>query len=63
METTNQNGDGAEEFYTLAELTGLLKVSRTTLWRIRKEGKLREFRVGSCVRFRKADLLECLRGE
>lgn len=58
MMTINQNSqDGTEEFYTLAELTALLKISRTTLWRCRRNGKLTEIRLGSCIRVRKSDLL------
>ena len=49
-------GGGSEEFYTLAEVIKILKVSRTTLWRWRNERGLRMVRIHGVIRVRKSDL-------
>jgi excisionase family DNA binding protein len=49
------SGGGAEVFYTLAAVCKMLTVSRTTLWRMCKNG-LRTVRIGGLVRIRKSDL-------
>jgi excisionase family DNA binding protein len=46
----------SEEFYTLEEVTKILKVSRTTLWRWRNERGLRMVRIHGVIRVRKSDL-------
>ena len=57
MQTDDQTeGGGAEEFYTLAEVIRILKVSRTTLWRWRNERGLRMVRIHGVIRVRKSDL-------
>lgn len=57
MKTDDQmDGGGPEEFYTLAEVLKILKVSRTTLWRWRNERGLRMVRIHGVIRVRKSDL-------
>ena len=57
MKTDDQmDGGGSEEFYTLAEVINILKVSRTTLWRWRNERGLRMVRIHGVIRVRKSDL-------
>jgi predicted site-specific integrase-resolvase len=56
MKTDGQtvNAD-SETFYTLGEVTKILKVSRTTLWRWRNERGLRMVRIHGVIRIRKSD--------
>ena len=57
MNTDDQtDGGGSDEFYTLGEVTKILKVSRTTLWRWRNERGLRMVRIHGVIRVRKFDL-------
>ena len=57
MQTDDKtDGGGSEEFYTLAEVIKILKVSRTTLWRWRNERGLRMVRIHGVIRVRKSDL-------
>lgn len=57
MQTDDKtDGGGSEEFYTLAEVLKILKVSRTTLWRWRNERGLRMVRIHGVIRVRKSDL-------
>jgi excisionase family DNA binding protein len=57
MQTDDKtDGGGSEEFYTLAEVLKILKVSRTTLWRWRNERGLRMVRIHGVIRLRKSDL-------
>lgn len=46
----------AKEFLTIQETCKLLGISRTTLWRILKQGKLKSAKIGSRVIIRKEDL-------
>ena len=56
MQIDDQMAGGSEEFYTLAEVIKILKVSRTTLWRWRNERGLRMVRIHGVIRVRKSDL-------
>jgi excisionase family DNA binding protein len=47
--------DGAA-FLTLDQVSNLLQLSRTTLVKLAAEGTLQFVRVGSCIRYRKADV-------
>jgi excisionase family DNA binding protein len=49
------SGSGGEVFYTLAAICEMLRISRTSLWRMCKNG-LRTVRIGGLVRIRKSDL-------
>ena len=46
----------AKEFLTVQETCQLLGISRTTLWRIIKDGRLKTAKLGTRVIIRKADL-------
>ncbi len=46
----------AKEFLTIDETCRLLGISRTTLWRIIKQGKLKKAKLGTRVIIRKQDL-------
>ncbi len=50
-----------EELLTDAELRQFLGVSRTTLWRLRKNGGLPFGRVGRAYRYRKSEVLAWLK--
>jgi excisionase family DNA binding protein len=54
------SGSGGEVFYTLTAVCQMLSISRTTLWRMCKNG-LRRVRIGGLVRIRKSDLDRYLR--
>lgn len=57
MKTDGQTDNAdSEAFYTLGEVTKILKVSRTTLWRWRNERGLRMVRIHGVIRIRKSDL-------
>jgi excisionase family DNA binding protein len=43
-------------FFTISEVCGLLRVSRTTVWRIMNQQGLRVIRVGGMKRIRECDL-------
>ena len=47
---------GIDELLTDAEVQELLKMSRTTLWRLRKRG-LPHLKIGGRYRYRKSELL------
>jgi len=47
---------GQDRFLTLAEVRGMLNVSRATLWRWTAEHGLRVVRVGGVTRIRECDL-------
>ena len=44
------------ELFTLGEVAKKLKVSRTTLWRLRSAGYIRSIELGGITRIRQADL-------
>ena len=54
------SGSGGEVFYKLTAVCQMLSISRTTLWRMCKNG-LRTVRIGGLVRIRKSDLDRYLR--
>jgi len=54
------SGNGGEVFYKLTAVCQMLSISRTTLWRMCKNG-LRTVRIGGLVRIRKSDLDRYLR--
>jgi excisionase family DNA binding protein len=49
------SGSGGEVFHTLTAICEMLRISRTSLWRMCKNG-LRTVRIGGLVRIRKSDL-------
>lgn len=48
------------ELITTAEATKLLRVSKVTLSKWRTEGRIKFYRIGTRIRFRKSELLEAL---
>lgn len=38
-------------YLTVKEVTKLYGIGRTTLWRMRREGRIKEVKLGKCVRF------------
>jgi excisionase family DNA binding protein len=55
-----------EEILTGQEAMGLLKISRSTLWKLTKEKEIPAYRVGngktSNLRYKRSELLEWLEG-
>lgn len=49
-----------EELYTIKEVSGMLKVSRVTLYRWIQTGKLKYYRAGKGVRIPKSSLEQFL---
>jgi excisionase family DNA binding protein len=45
---------GGEVYYTIAEVCGILKVSKPTLWRLSKVRGLKKVKDGGLVRYRKS---------
>ena len=54
---------GAPVLYTVAETMAMLKVSRTTLWRLTDSGQLYALRVGKGVRYPHEAVTAYLQGE
>lgn len=51
------------DLLTEAEAGAVLRVSRQTLYRMRRDGRLSAVKVGGSIRYRKADLLRLLSGD
>ena len=51
---------GKEELLTVKEATEFLKVTRQTLYKLRKEGELKAIKIGSKILFRLSDLTELI---
>jgi excisionase family DNA binding protein len=49
-----------EELTTTEEATKILRVSKVTLSKWRKEGRIKFYRIGTRIRFKKSDLLAAL---
>ena len=45
---------------TEREAAHLLSISRSTLWRLRREGSLRAISIGRAVRYRERDLIDLI---
>ncbi len=50
-----------DRFFTLAQVRGLLNVSRATLWRWTAENGLKVVRIGGVTRIRESDLQSFLK--
>ncbi len=50
-----------EPIYTAKEVAELFKISEVSLWRARKQGKLRFYQFGSLIRFGESHILEYLK--
>jgi len=57
----SRGGDLIMELLKLEEVMAVLKCSRTTLWRLRREGLIRECRQGGLIWITKADLDKFIR--
>lgn len=57
-QTTTQSPD---EFLTIQQVSKLLDVSLVTLHKWKKQGKIKFYRFGSRIRFKKSDILNCKR--
>lgn len=53
----------ADDLLTTEEVADLLRVSRQTLWRWRKDGTLPARKVGALVRYRRSDVDALLDGD
>lgn len=49
-----------EEWLTIKEVMDRLKISRTMLWELSKEGKIPAYKVGSSVRYKLEDVEKVL---
>jgi hypothetical protein len=49
-----KHSETSPDFYSLAEEAARLDLSRTTLWRMRKRGKVPCWVLGGCIRFFRA---------
>src|SRR5688572_4998722 len=49
-----------EELMTTGEATKILRVSKVTLSKWRKEGRIKFYRIGTRVRFKKSELMAAL---
>ncbi|HUO50177.1 MAG TPA: helix-turn-helix domain-containing protein [Candidatus Paceibacterota bacterium] len=45
---------------TVAEAADILRVSSSTIWRLKQSRKIRFYKIGGCIRFLKSDLLSYL---
>lgn len=52
-----------EEFITSAEVQKLLKISKTTLWRFRKQGLINTYKRGGVFRYKRQEVLNVLEPE
>jgi excisionase family DNA binding protein len=52
--------DDEGDFLTAQEAADVLKISKTTIGKWRKEGYLPSYRIGSLYRFKRSELLELL---
>lgn len=52
-----------EKLYTLDELSEILKVSRLTLTRWEKKGKLKVIRINGTIRIRQSEIDRLMKGE
>jgi excisionase family DNA binding protein len=50
-----------EEFLTIQQVSKLLDVSLVTLHKWKKQGKIKFYRFGTRIRFKKSDILNCKR--
>ena len=50
------NRTGPDEWMTQGELADWLKISRTTVWRLIREGRVPVHRIGRTVRVRRSDV-------
>lgn len=57
MKTTQNNSASLPDFFTPAELQARWKVSAMFLWRMRRDGKLKAYKLGAGVRFAVADIV------
>ena len=57
MEKVEKIVPGEESVYTENEACKFLKITRPTILKLRKEGKVNYFTVGSGIRYKKSDLL------
>jgi excisionase family DNA binding protein len=61
--TEAQRSDTADEWFTLAELGDWLKVSRTTAYRLIRDGHIPAYRIGRITRIRRRDVERWLEEE
>lgn len=53
MDTTTTK---PESLLTIRDVCATLSVGRTTVWQLRRQGKLPAVQIGSAVRFRRSDV-------
>ncbi len=53
-------GDRADRLLTTIEVCEVMQISENTLNRLVLHGLLKRFYVGSMVRFKKSDVMECI---
>ena len=58
-----KGGDLLMELLKLGEVMAELKISRTTLWRLRQSGVIKECRLGGLIWITRADLNRFIRNE
>src|SRR5215213_7155445 len=58
-----QRGSTPDEWFTLAELGEWLKISRTTVYRLIREGRIPTYRIGRATRVRRHDVERWLEDE
>lgn len=59
----SKGGNTPHEWFTLAELGGWLKVSRTTAYRLIRDGRIPVYRIGRTTRIRRRDVERWLEDE
>ncbi len=57
------DGDAGSDLYKVSEVANIFRVSRTTVVRLIREGKLQAIRVGRSYRIDPDDLVEFLEAE
>jgi excisionase family DNA binding protein len=55
--------DDFGDLLTEEETSQVLRVSRMTLYRMRRDGRIRAVKIRGAIRYRKADLLRLLSGD
>jgi excisionase family DNA binding protein len=58
--TEAQSGDTADEWFTLAESGDWLKIGRTTIYKLVREGHIPAYRIGRSTRVRRRDVEQWL---
>jgi len=60
FENKSTDPNSAIELLTISEVAGVLKISKTGVWRLKDAGHLPFHKVGGSVRFSKSDLVSYL---